>query len=132
MAQFGVKICRQFCSKAGDNCKAVDKVLLNAVGGRGLVESMHVLKGGRIIAAWHPDPAYPYELSQPLPAVSVEQNPSLLKEEVLRTAMSAFSNRRPEVAREELTRLTYTCKNRWFPRSRDKKAKKTPMDRPYL
>lgn len=108
------------------------RVLRNATGGRGLVESVHVFRNGRTIAAWHPEPSYPYELSKPLPSAEVEQSASLLKEEALRAAKSAFMRQRPEVAREELMRLTHTCKHRWFPRARDKRAKKTPMDRPFL
>lgn len=104
----------------------------NAVGGRNLVEAVAVSPNGKTIVAWHPEPDYPYELTKPLPVASETQSASLLKDESLRTAMSAFKEKRPEVAREELMRLTHTTKHRWFPRSRDKRAKNTPMDRPYL
>ncbi|XP_013108138.1 large ribosomal subunit protein mL42 [Stomoxys calcitrans] len=104
----------------------------NAVGGRRLVEGVAVAPHGKTIVAWHPDPTYPYEFSKPLPTATESQSTSLMKEESLSTAMSAFKEKRPEVAREELMRLTHTTKHRWFPRSRDKKAKKTVMDRPYL
>lgn len=104
----------------------------NAVGGRSLVDGVAVTSGGKTIVAWHPDPVFPYECSKPLPTAIETQSATLVKDESIRTAMSAFKEKRPEVAREELMRLTHTTKHRWFPRSRDKKAKKTPMDRPYL
>lgn len=104
----------------------------NALGGRCLVDGIAVTSSGKTIVAWHPDPEYPYEFTRPLPTAAEAQSTSLLKDESLRTAMSAFKEKRPEVAREELMRLTHTTKHRWFPRSRDKRAKNTPMDRPYL
>jgi len=56
----------------------------------------------------------------------------VVKESALKTAMQAFKSKHPEVARQELMQLTHTTKHRWFPRARDRKAKQTPMDRPYL
>ncbi|XP_030379873.1 39S ribosomal protein L42, mitochondrial [Scaptodrosophila lebanonensis] len=104
----------------------------NPLGGKSLVESVGVTKNGKTIVAWHPDTSFPYEHTKPLP-VSVEaQNSQVIKETALQTAISAFKNKQPEVARQELMQLTHTTKHRWFPRARDKKAKKTPMDRPYL
>ncbi|XP_020717092.1 39S ribosomal protein L42, mitochondrial isoform X2 [Ceratitis capitata] len=82
--------------------------------------------------AWHPDLEFPYELTKPLPNAATIQNEALVKENSLRTAMSAFKNKKPEIARQEIMQLTHTTKHRWFPRSRDKRAKNTPMDRPYL
>lgn len=96
------------------------------------MEGVAVAPHGKTIVAWHPDPSYPYEFTKPLPAATEAQSTSLMKEESLQTAMSAFKEKRPEVAREELMRLTHTTKHRWFPRSRDKRAKDTGMDRPYL
>uniref|UniRef100_A0A1A9UJ00 Large ribosomal subunit protein mL42 n=1 Tax=Glossina austeni TaxID=7395 RepID=A0A1A9UJ00_GLOAU len=104
----------------------------NVLGGRNLVEAVAITKNGKTAVAWHPDPSYPYEYTKPLPNFIEEDASRIIKEESLRTAMSAFKEKRPEVAREELMRLTHTTKHRWFPRARDKKAKKTPMDRPYL
>lgn len=104
----------------------------NALGGRNLVEAVAIASNGKTIVAWHPEPEFPYELTKPLPAAPEKVAVSVLKEECLNSAMSAFKDKKPEVAREELMRLTFTTKHRWFPRSRDKRAKKTPMDRPYL
>ncbi|XP_023301602.2 39S ribosomal protein L42, mitochondrial [Lucilia cuprina] len=104
----------------------------NAIGGRNLVEAVAVSTNGKTIVAWHPEPDFPYECTKPLPVASETQSASLIKDEAIGSAMSAFKEKRPEVAREELMRLTHTTKHRWFPRSRDKRAKTTPMDRPYL
>lgn len=104
----------------------------NAVGGKSLVEAVAVTKNGRTIVAWHPDTPFPYEKTQPLPKFTEVQTSDVIKESALKTAMQAFGRKHPEVARQELMKLTHTTKNRWFPRARDKKAKKTPMDRPYL
>ncbi|XP_037953566.1 39S ribosomal protein L42, mitochondrial-like [Teleopsis dalmanni] len=104
----------------------------NAVGGLSLVEKVAVRNDGKVIVAWHPDVQIPYEYTKPIPQAEKLDSASLIKEVSLQTAMSAFRNKHPEVARQELMQLTHTTKHRWFPRSRDKKAKKTPMDRPYL
>ncbi|XP_055918378.1 39S ribosomal protein L42, mitochondrial [Eupeodes corollae] len=104
----------------------------NAIGGRNLVEAIAVTDNGKTIVAWHPDQPFPYECSRPIPPVVSKDSGSLLKEASLTTAMRAFKDKHPEVARQELMKLTHTTKHRWFPRSRDKRAKKTPMDRPYL
>ncbi|XP_023168060.1 39S ribosomal protein L42, mitochondrial [Drosophila hydei] len=104
----------------------------NAVGGKSLVDSVAVTKNGKIIVAWHPDTPFPYEHTKPLPQLVEKQSSNVIKETALQTAMTAFKNKFPEVARQELMKLTHTTKHRWFPRARDKKAKNTPMDRPYL
>ncbi|XP_064545944.1 large ribosomal subunit protein mL42 [Drosophila montana] len=119
--------CRLFSTNFPKN--AVNK---NAVGGKTLVDSVAVTRNGKTIVAWHPDTPFPYEHTKPLPSIVENQTSEVIKESAMQTAMSAFKNKLPEVARQELMRLTHTTKHRWFPRARDKKAKKTPMDRPYL
>lgn len=104
----------------------------NALRGRNLVEAVAVSRNGRTVVAWHPELEFPYEFTKPLPVASEKQYSSLIKDEALASAMGAFKEKKPEVARAELMRLTHTTKHRWFPRSRDKRAKSTPMDRPYL
>uniref|UniRef100_A0A1A9WP45 Large ribosomal subunit protein mL42 n=1 Tax=Glossina brevipalpis TaxID=37001 RepID=A0A1A9WP45_9MUSC len=96
------------------------------------LEAVAITDNGKTAVAWHPEPSYPYEYTKPIPTIVQESTSLIIKEESLRTAMNAFKEKRPEVAREELMRLTHTTKHRWFPRARDKKAKKTPMDRQYL
>ncbi|XP_017146236.1 39S ribosomal protein L42, mitochondrial [Drosophila miranda] len=104
----------------------------NAIGGKSLVDGVAITKNGKTIVAWHPETAFPYEHSKPLPKVVEAQTSAVIKETALKTAMQGFKRKHPEVARYELSKLTHTTKHRWFPRARDKKAKKTPMDRPYL
>ncbi|XP_017958175.1 39S ribosomal protein L42, mitochondrial [Drosophila navojoa] len=119
--------CRLFSTNLTNN--AVSK---NAVGGISLVDRVAVTKNGKTIVAWHPDTPFPYEHTKPLPQFVEKQSSDVIKETALQTAMTAFKNKFPEVARQELMKLTHTTKHRWFPRARDRKAKKTPMDRPYL
>ncbi|XP_067634452.1 large ribosomal subunit protein mL42 [Eurosta solidaginis] len=104
----------------------------NAIGGKNLVEKIAVTNDGDLIVAWHPNTPFPYECSKPIPKAVDTQTGMLIKEAALRNAMSAFKDKKPEIARQELMKLTHTTKHRWFPRARDKRAKKTPMDRPYL
>ena len=103
-----------------------------AIGGQSTVESVVLSDDGRTFVAWHPEPEFPYEFSKPIPTATEINNKSLLKEKVLSSAMEAFKSKHPEIARQELMSVTYTTKHRWFPRARDKKAKTTKMDRPYL
>ncbi|KAH8372433.1 hypothetical protein KR093_011582 [Drosophila rubida] len=119
--------CRLFSTNLTKN--AVNK---SAVGGQSLVDSVAVTKNGKTIVAWHPETPFPYEHTKPLPQIVTKQSSDVIKETALQSAMSAFKSKHPEVARQELMKLTHTTKHRWFPRARDKKAKKTPMDRPYL
>ncbi|CAD7014630.1 39S ribosomal protein L42, mitochondrial isoform X1 [Ceratitis capitata] len=121
-----VNFIRKFSSIPGN------VALKNALGGKSLVSKVAITNDGAVAVAWHPDLEFPYELTKPLPNAATIQNEALVKENSLRTAMSAFKNKKPEIARQEIMQLTHTTKHRWFPRSRDKRAKNTPMDRPYL
>jgi len=104
----------------------------NAVGGARLVQQVAATDNGKMYVAWHPDQDFPYECSKPIPPNEVTNTGSLIKENALNNAMAAFKGKHPEFARQELMKLTYTTKHRWYPRARDNKAKKTPMDREYL
>ncbi|EFA00323.1 large ribosomal subunit protein mL42 [Tribolium castaneum] len=81
--------------------------------------------------AWHPKQDFPYECTQPLPEKQVEDT-SVLKTQLTPQLKEVFNKKTPEQARQELMNITHTTKHRWFPRARDKRAKKTPMDREYL
>ncbi|CAH1970650.1 unnamed protein product [Acanthoscelides obtectus] len=91
-----------------------------------------VTDDGTTIVAWHPKDDFPYECTRPLPERTVEKSTSVLKTNLTPEVMSIFNKKTPEQARQELMNITHTTKHRWFPRARDKKAKKTPMDREYL
>jgi large subunit ribosomal protein L42 len=122
-------IIRNFSSKSV-NFKVYPRE--NPVKNHTSVQAIALSKDESCFIAYHPKPEFPYEFSRPIPEATVRQNQSLLKEQALETAYQAFKNKHPEVARQELTKITFTTKHRWFPRSRDKRAKKTPMDREYL
>lgn len=83
-----------------------------------------------MLVAWHSEPDFPYECTKPIQYKSGNQ--SILKENAINNAMEAFKKNNPEIVRQELSNITFTTKHVWFPRSRDRKAKKTPMDRKYL
>lgn len=121
---------RQFSSKT-TNFKSFPK--LNAAYNAASVQSVALSKDETTFVAWHPKiKDFPYEFSKPIPTVQEQQSASLLKDKSVQTALNAFKNKHPEVARQELMKITHTTKHRWYPRARDKKAKKTPMDRPFL
>lgn len=84
------------------------------------------------VVAWHPPADFPYECTKPLPKETVVETTSVLKTTVTPELYSIFNKKSPEQARQELMDITHTSKHRWFPRARDKKAKKTPMEREYL
>lgn len=103
-----------------------------ATGVWGLVDKVVTTNDNKVFVAWHPTEDFPYEKSRPLPAIATAPSSSLIKDEASQNAMRAFGNKHPEVVRQELMAVTHTTMHRWFPRARDKKAKKTPMDREYL
>ncbi|VVC95531.1 unnamed protein product [Leptidea sinapis] len=86
---------------------------------------------GSTIVALHKDEKFPYELSKPLP-VEVKEDTSVLRITDINEVKRVFKDMKPEVARQQLASLTLTTTHRWFPRARDKRAKKTEMNRPYL
>lgn len=87
---------------------------------------------GSTFVIWHPPKDFPYEFSKPLPAPKVMEDTSVLKTQMTKELMEVFNKKTEEQARQELMNITHTTKHRWFPRARDKKAKKTAMDREYL
>lgn len=81
--------------------------------------------------SWHPEEDFPYECTKPLPVIKQEED-GVLKTQLTPAARELFNKKTSEQARQELMNITFTTKHRWFPRSRDRRAKKTPMDREYL
>jgi large subunit ribosomal protein L42 len=104
--------------------------LRQASSSRKLEEQITVSDDGSTIVCWHPEPRFPYECSRPLPPE--QETHATLKIQSLNEVRSVFVEKKQEFVRQELMSLTYTTKHRWFPRSRDKYAKKTPPDREYL
>lgn len=81
---------------------------------------------------WHPPEDFPYECTKPLPEKAYVEDTSVLKVQLTDELKEIFNKKTEEQARQELMNITHTTKHRWFHRPRDKKAKKTPMDREYL
>lgn len=123
---------RLFSKSANINIVKYYSTKSTATGNWGLVDKIALTNDGKTFVAWHPKPEFPYELSRPIPIVEQRDKSAVIKESAINTAMEAFSKKHPEIARQEMSKITFTTKHKWFPRARDKKAKKTPMDRPYL
>lgn len=102
-----------------------------STGSLSFVEKIVTSSDGSAFVAWHPTYDFPYEYSLPLPPPSIETS-TLLRDETIQTAMQAFGNKHPEIARQELMKITNTSKHTWKPRQRDRRAKKTQMEREYL
>lgn len=89
-----------------------------------------VTDDGSTIVCWHPEKMYPYEFTKPMPENIPRHNILKTSKEEAMKLMSK-KPRDKEIA-EDCAKLTNTSFHRWLPRSRDKKAKKTPPDRTYL
>lgn len=81
------------------------------------------------IVCWHPEQPFPYECTKPLPE---KKEPATALKVGHKEFSQVFRQSTPAAIAEELAKLTQTTKHRWFPRSRDKRAKKTKPDREYL
>lgn len=95
-------------------------------------EEMTITDDGGVIVCWHPEKPFPYEFSKPLPLEEKPESRTVLKLDNKEEMYKIFRNKKEEFIREELMKITFTNKHRWFPRSRDRKAKKTKPNRPYL
>nr|XP_012222117.1 PREDICTED: 39S ribosomal protein L42, mitochondrial [Linepithema humile] len=83
-----------------------------------------------MVVCWHPEKPFPYECSLPLPEEKLTDTSVLCIGD--KDVADVFRKKKPYQVVEELAKITYTTKHRWYPRSRDKKAKNTEPDRPYL
>lgn len=82
-----------------------------------------------MVACWHPEKTFPYECSLPLPEDKPDTSILCIGDKEI---ADVFRKKKPHMVVEELSKITYTTKHKWYPRSRDKKAKTTEPDRPYL
>lgn len=89
------------------------------------------MENADMVVAWHPEPQIPYEYTKPLPVEKESPLESFLKVGEKETK-EVFKQMKPEVVIEKLSEITYTTKHRWYLRPRDKRAKDTKPDRPYL
>lgn len=95
-----------------------------------LPSELVVFMEDNLVVCWHPETPFPYECTKPLPVKQPKPESVLKVGELEVKAM--FRKPRAELIPHELAKITYTTKHMWFPRARDKKAKKTKPDRPYL
>ncbi|XP_061418786.1 large ribosomal subunit protein mL42 isoform X3 [Lethenteron reissneri] len=92
---------------------------------------------GRTIVCHHPALEFPYELSQPMPRPDPVNNTEETYEEMLKARLEVNPltqlRKKPHHAIEELSRLFYTSKHRWFPVGQyhlRRIKKNPPKDRP--
>lgn len=112
--------------------KQYENVQVAKANPQNLVQRVAPAFGGKVFVAWHPEPTFPYECSKPIERAPIRSGPSLVRDELVLAGASQLKAKHPDMVREELSKVTFTTKHRWFPRARNKKAKKTPMDREYL
>ncbi|XP_014610818.1 PREDICTED: 39S ribosomal protein L42, mitochondrial [Polistes canadensis] len=84
-----------------------------------------------MIICWHPNQGFPYEYSKPI-IEEVQATPNTVLKIGEKDISAIFKQKKQYDVITELAKLTFTTKHKWYPRSRDKKAKKTEPDRPYL
>lgn len=136
MAALRINIAKSVTKQLLSGCNGIavrsksTKVLTTALGTQSNVEKVVTTSDGTFVA-WHPTPDFPYEHSRPLPPPAIATS-TLLKDDAIQTAMQAFGNKHPEIAQQELMRVTHSSKHIWAPRQRDKKIRISPPDREYL
>uniref|UniRef100_A0A023GA26 Large ribosomal subunit protein mL42 n=1 Tax=Amblyomma triste TaxID=251400 RepID=A0A023GA26_AMBTT len=93
-----------------------------------------VTDDGSTIVMWHPEEEFPYEHTKPLPNIRPklnEANSALKLQHRLENIELHFRNERLEI--EELQKMTYTTKHRWYPNNNKKyKDPNPPVDREGL
>lgn len=84
---------------------------------------------GRTVVCWHPEKEFPYECSRPLPENQIKPHPHL---SIDPQVVQIFHQRTENSVIQNLMKVTYTDKYKWYPVSRIQRAKKTRPDREYL
>ncbi|KAL4658467.1 39S ribosomal protein L42, mitochondrial [Arapaima gigas] len=88
---------------------------------------------GKTVVCYHPSVEFPYELSQPIPRPDPLMNPAETHDQVLKDHLSkmVLQNREGPTI-EELSRMFFTTKHRWYPHGqyhRRRKKINPPKDR---
>ncbi|KAG8439569.1 hypothetical protein GDO86_005678 [Hymenochirus boettgeri] len=86
---------------------------------------------GRTIVCYHPSVDIPYEHTKPIPQKDPLNNPTESQELVLKAKLSGVQPK-PEPTIEELSKMFYTTKHRWYPVGqyhRRRMKKEHPKDR---
>ena len=99
-------------------------------------ERVVLTSDGTVIACWHPQPKFPYELSKPIPRSETSGIPSPLKVQVTEDMKELYHHKHERFHRRDLMRLTGTTKHKWFG-GRDKQRaemyeRKNPREKPFL
>ncbi|KAK1137219.1 hypothetical protein K0M31_001741 [Melipona bicolor] len=84
-----------------------------------------------MIICWHPEQEFLYEYSLPLPEEKQVSSNSVLcigEKEIA----EVFKHKKEEVVVEELSKITYTTKHRWYPKNWRRRLRKVESERPYL
>ncbi|XP_076176440.1 mitochondrial ribosomal protein L42 [Ptiloglossa arizonensis] len=84
-----------------------------------------------MIICWHPKQEFPYEYSLPLPEEKQIESTSILCIGEKEIAETYKSKRREEMV-QDLAKITYTTKHRWYPNNSERKIRRIEPDRPYL
>ncbi|XP_078042962.1 mitochondrial ribosomal protein L42 [Augochlora pura] len=85
-----------------------------------------------MIVCWHPEQEFPYECSLPLPEETQPVSNSVLCVGGKEIA-DVFHHKRREEVIEELAKIAYTTKHRWYPRGKkSRRVRKAEPERPYL
>lgn len=84
-----------------------------------------------MIVCWHPEREFPYEYSVPLPQEKRFPSNSVLCIDE-KEAAKVFQEKRQEVVIDELAKITFTTRHRWYPRKKIYRSRKIEPDRPYL
>lgn len=92
-------------------------------------EAVIFTEDNNMVVCWHPEKQFPYEYSLPLP--EEKRDTSMLSIGEKDVAEVFWKKTNQEVV-NELAKITYTTGHRWLDRKRDRKAKQTKPDRPYL
>ncbi|KJH43382.1 hypothetical protein DICVIV_10608 [Dictyocaulus viviparus] len=109
MLKLQVSIASRFFSRAADK----DNIRFDGVSSRKIV----VLPNSSV-AAWHPEPSFPYEQTKPLPEKTIEDQ-SLL------STVARSSNRWKNGPKNvDLKNIFYTTKHEWFTRTREERLRR--------
>lgn len=85
-----------------------------------------------MVVCWHPEQPFPYECSLPLPEEKTDTAVLRIGEKEIK---DIFWKKKPFEVVEELAKVTYTTKHKWYPTTgtrKDKTMRKILPDRPYL
>jgi len=89
--------------------------------------------GGKTVVCWHPEQEFPYECSKPLPVLDskLQEGDSVLKIQYRLDHLNRNYPKGPDL--QQLMKLTYTNKHRWYPNNNKRYRKPNPpVDREGL